>query len=312
MRNEKARFVERANCITCGSVNLVQIASGRFGEDPLRSLIENDPWGESPLPYIADEQWIFVRCDDCSTRYHMRILAPEWIEICYSDWVTQEAMEKYLASQNTPEQHFEKARQHVAHVLRLEKLTQGIRGSSAVRVLDFGCGWGEFLAMCARFGFEGYGVDFSPDRRRQGQVSIFPGIEDMKSELGGRACFHAATMFEVLEHLADPLDALKSLNDLLMPGGILILETPDCTGVEGIQNQRDYRAIHPLSHINAFTPKTLPLIAESAGFRQIPRGAAQVTCDLKMVMKTGIKEFLRPTTQQYFRKVQSAGGDTVG
>ncbi|MDH4188037.1 MAG: hypothetical protein OEV08_13680, partial [Nitrospira sp.] len=119
MHNEKARFVERSNCISCNSANLIQMANGQFKEDPLRSLIENDPWGESPLPYIADEQWIFVRCGDCLTKFHKRILSPEWIEICYSEWVTQEAMEKFLAAQNTPQQRFNKARQHVSHVLRL-------------------------------------------------------------------------------------------------------------------------------------------------------------------------------------------------
>ena len=308
MQDKKAHFVERTNCITCGSANLIQVASGIFKDNPLRNFIEKDPWGESPLPYVADEKWVYVQCVDCLTRFHGRILAPEWIEICYSDWVTQEAMEKFLASQNTPERRFDKARQHVSHILRLEKLTQDIRKSNPVRILDFGCGWGEFLAMCARFGFEGYGVDFAPDRRKQGQVSIFPGIEDVRSELNGKkGFFHAATMFEVLEHLANPLDALKSLSELISPGGILILETPDCTGVEGIQNEREYRAIHPLSHINAFTPESLNRIAASAGFQRIDCGIAQVTCDLKRVIKTEVKRiagrFLKPTTQQYFRKI---------
>lgn len=307
MQHEKAEFVERANCIACGSANLVQVASGRFNDDPMRSFIENDPWGESPLPYVADDQWIFVRCGDCSTRFHRRILSPEWMEICYSDWVTQEAMEKFLAPQNTPQHRFEKARQHVSHVLRLEKLTRNIRKEGAVRVLDFGCGWGEFLAMCDRFGFEGYGVDFAPDRRKQGQVMIYPGIEDLRSELhedAGR--FHAATLFEVLEHLADPLTVLKSLHGLMVPDAVLIMETPDCTGVEGIRNMKDFRAIHPLSHINAFTPESMSIIAGYAGFVPINCGVVQVTCDLKRVIKTEAKralgKLLRPTTQQYFRK----------
>jgi 2-polyprenyl-3-methyl-5-hydroxy-6-metoxy-1,4-benzoquinol methylase len=308
LHNEKGVFADRNNCIACGSINLIQVSSGLFSDNPLHGFIENDPWGESPLPYVNDEQWIFVRCNNCSTRFHKRILSPKWIEKCYSDWVTQEAMEKFLASQNTPQKHFDKAREHISHVLRVEKLTRDIRGDNAVRVIDFGCGWGLFLSMCARFGFNGYGIDFAPDRRKQGQVSIFPSIEDMKSELDGEGNggVHVATMFEVLEHLADPLEALKSLNELIMPGGILILETPDCTGVEGIQSMRDYRAIHPLSHINAFTPASMRQIAEFAGFTSINSGVAHVTCDLKRVIKTEGKRvlgrFLKPTTQQYFRK----------
>ncbi|MDO8412259.1 MAG: class I SAM-dependent methyltransferase [Gallionellaceae bacterium] len=308
MQREKAQFVERASCITCGSANIIQIASGRFNDDPLRSFIENDPWGESPIPYIADGHWVFVGCGDCTTRFHQRILAPEWVQRCYSEWVTQEAMEKFLAPQNTPQTHFNKARQHVSHVLRLEKLTRQIREGDTVRVLDFGCGWGEFLVMCARFGLNGYGIDFAPDRRKQGQVSIFSGIEDLQNGTPNRGMgfFHAITMFEVLEHLADPLAVLQSLNDLIMPGGVLILETPDCTGVQGIQTIQDYRAIHPLSHINSFTPKSLRTIAGYAGFSPINCGVAQVTCDLAKVIKTEAKralsKLLKPATQQYFRK----------
>lgn len=309
MLNEKALFVDREKCITCGSANLVQVSSGLFSDDPLHSFIKNDPWGESPLPYVNDEQWIFVRCDDCSTRFHRRILSPKWNEKCYSEWITQESMEKFLASQNTPQNNFDKARRNISHVLRLEKLTRDIRGDEAVRVLDFGCGWGEFLSMCDRFRFDGYGIDFSPDRRKQGRVSIFPGIDDLRRELdgGGSGFFHVATMFQVLEHLADPHGALKSLNDLIMPGGILILETPDCTGVEGILSFRDYQAIHPLNHINAFTPASMRKIAESTGFTSINSSVAHVTCDFKRVIKTEGKRvlgrFLKPTTEQYFRKV---------
>ena len=308
MQNDKARFLERTSCISCGSANLIQLSSGCFDDDPLRSLIEKDPWGMSPLPYIAAERWIFVRCAQCSTRFHRRILAPEWIEICYKDWITQEAMQEYLAPQYSPDKHFDEARQRVAHVLRLQKLTEDLRKGSAVRVLDFGCGWGEFLAMCNHFGFEGHGVDFAPDRRKHGKVSIFPGIEELKHELGdSKTSFHAVTLFEVLEHLADPLHVLKSLNELMVPSGVLILETPNCTGVEGIQSARDYDKIDPLNHINAFVPDSLRRIAGNAGFRPIDRGVAQVTCDMKRVIKTEatriLGRFPKRTTQQYFRKI---------
>jgi 2-polyprenyl-3-methyl-5-hydroxy-6-metoxy-1,4-benzoquinol methylase len=122
----------------------------------------------------------------------------------------------------------------------------------------------------------------------------------------GSKFFHVASMFEVLEHLADPLFTLRSISDLVIPGGVLILETPDCSGVEDIQSKKDYRAIHPLSHINAFTPASLRKIAESVGFIFINSGVAHVTCDLKRVIKTegkrALGKFINPTTQQYFRK----------
>lgn len=308
MADELARFVERSSCITCGSSHLANLATGHFDEGPLRGFIQSDPWGESPMPYLAHQQWTLVRCSDCSTAFHQSILAPEWMDRCYTNWVTQEAMEAFLAEGRTPANLFNRARNRVAHVLRIENLTRNIRRGAAARVLDFGCGWGEFLSVCAQFGFQAYGVDFSPDRRAHGLVSIFSTLEDLRARLAsdGKA-LHAITLFEVLEHVAEPVKILKELNPLVEVGGLLILETPDCSGVVDIRTEKDYRAIHPLMHINAFTPETLRRIAEQAGYRPVRRGVAQVATEFGRVLRTEAKRVLerivKPTTQQYFVKV---------
>ena len=84
--------------------------------------------------------------------------------------------------------------------------------------------------------------------------------------------FHAITMFEVLEHLDHPSRVLAQLSSHLIDGGILILETPDCSGVTDIKSHYDFRKIDPLEHINAFVHDTLKSIAERQGFRHIERG----------------------------------------
>ena len=68
----------------------------------------------------------------------------------------------------------------------------------------------------------------------------------------------------MLEHLDDPAAILRRLATLMYQGGLLVLETPDCTGVSDIRSQQDYLKIHPLEHINAFTHKTLCSIASRA------------------------------------------------
>ncbi|MCL4692704.1 MAG: methyltransferase domain-containing protein [Candidatus Hydrogenedentes bacterium] len=306
MTGQSAEFVERTHCINCGSTHLTDIASGRIGDNPLRSFLESDPWGESPMPYIENAEWAYARCEDCQQTFHRRILAPAWVQKHYTDWVSHEAMQQFSADQNTPEGQFQRARENAMHVLRIEKLTRGIRGGDAVRVLDFGCGYGDFLAVCDCFGFEASGIDFSPDRRREGRVEILPDMVALKATARAEKGFHAATLFQVLEHVTEPLNILKSVGELVLPGGLLVLETPDCTGVTGIQTLSDYRNIHPLDHINGFVPATLCSIAQRAGFDPIDRGEAHVTADWKRAAKTEVKRligrFRKPTTQQYFRK----------
>ncbi len=86
----------------------------------------------------------------------------------------------------------------------------------------------------------------------------------------------------------------------------MVLETPDCSGVKGIGTYEDYSKIHPLDHINGFTPKTLRGFAERLGFESIAKPVSHVTCDPFRVAKTEMKRViggvLSPTTDQYFRK----------
>jgi 2-polyprenyl-3-methyl-5-hydroxy-6-metoxy-1,4-benzoquinol methylase len=240
--------------------------------------------------------------------FHKRIIAPEWEETLFSKWMSRAAIEEFeeRVGANSTRNRFEKGRTNTRHVLRLDKLTSALRTNDPMRILDFGCGWGDFLSAATRFGAEAYGIDADPDRRRAGgekDLIVFPSLGEMDSNL--RGTFHVVTLFQVLEHLPAPLSILEELAEWLMPGGILILETPDCAGVSDVRTLEDYRAINPLSHINAFTPKSLEAIARQAGFCPIFPGVAHATTSPVQVVKTEIKRiigrFLPATTDQYFR-----------
>lgn len=304
-----AEFVERVNCINCGSTELKELSKGFFRDKPLSTFIEQDPWEELPMPYIKDNHWIYVKCQKCQQTFHQRILSPKWLDKCYSDWVSEKAIQEFIniRNLNSPEKKFEKGRNHVLHILRLESLTRKLRVNTPLRILDFGCGYGDFLATCSCFGFDGYGIDFSPARRSNSRFSILPNLEDLKSLDESKQKFHVITLFEVLEHLAAPLEILESLSNFIVDEGILVLETPDCTNITDIKTANDYRKINPLSHINGFTSNTLISIAQRAGFDRIDRGAAHAISNSKTkIIKTEIKglveNIFKPTTQHYFRK----------
>lgn len=301
---ETAAFVERVACISCGGSKLLELSSGRFDEGALKHFIEEDPWGEHPAPFLRGQRWSYVACQDCGLAFHRYILAPEWNERRFSKWMSQEAIEAFERPLKTPASEFRKAADYTAHVLRIEQLTRALRGSGAPRVLDFGCGYGDFLSMCSMYGFDAYGVDRSSAKRDNNSFSrVYAGIEDVD----GMAPFHAITLFEVLEHLDDPHGLMLRLRDLLSAGGILVLETPDCSGVHNLETRYDYSMIHPLEHINGFTPETLKRFAARLGFTPIIRPIGCVTSDLRQIVKTVAKRMLstlmKPTTQLYFRKL---------
>jgi len=279
-------FVSRENCLSCGSTMLKEIAGGSFTDEPLRTFIDEDPWGENPLPVLAEHRWSLVQCSDCSMRFHRNILSPHWNEIRFSKWMSADAIRQFEETHGTGESP---APSYVQHVLRL-------RDFGVKRLLDFGCGFGHFLEMCRLFGLDAVGVDRSNARRSGANISIFPELDEVPGS------FDAITMFEVLEHLDDPLQTLLVLRERLTPGGVMIVEVPDATGVDTISDRPSYYTIHPLEHINAFTPQTLVGMLRRAGFHPIYKKPAFVTTSAKRLAKDAAKAALKQrTTQRYFR-----------
>ncbi|MGZ8984411.1 MAG: class I SAM-dependent methyltransferase [Methylotenera sp.] len=303
---ETAQFSERMTCISCGSNRLIELSTGLFSDSPLHDFIANDPWGENPVSYLIGKRWSYVKCGDCCQAFHKFILEPGWNERRFSQWMSQDAIEAFEQEFKTPEYIFRNAAEHTKHVLQLELLTRKLRSGNPLRILDFGCGQGQFLEMCDLYGFEAYGVDRSSAKRENARFSrIFPELEDLES--GGVSTFHVITLFEVLEHLDDPRSQLELLKERLVTGGILVLETPDCSGVDGIVSRSDYQKIHPLDHINGFTPATMCKFAERLGFEPVNKPASFVTCDPIRVAKTAVKQIISRamgmSTRQYFRKL---------
>jgi 2-polyprenyl-3-methyl-5-hydroxy-6-metoxy-1,4-benzoquinol methylase len=303
---ERAEFVDRSHCIGCGGDDLEALSQGAYADDPLRAILAGEAWGENPLPFIAHEHWCYVRCRDCSQAFHRRILAPSWMERLYARWESQAAMERFAELHITPEQRLQRGVHFFAHALQLQRMTSSGAAGRA-RLLDYGCGHGEFVAAALALGFDACGVDFAPDRARHGVVAMFASLDDLRSGRSGQPPFDAVTLFEVLEHLSDPRGTLESLATLMRPGAVLVLETPDTSGITELRTHDDYLAIAPLGHINGFTPATLRAIAQRAGFRATTPPSSWVTTSWRQAIRSSVRNVIAPlrraTTSQYFVRV---------
>ena len=71
-------------------------------------------------------------------------------------------------------------------------------------------------------------------------------------------------MIEVIEHLDNPIASLRRLHGVLASGGIVFLSTPEGSSRPGETNAYDGRW-----HLHFFTPRSLGLALEAAGFQRI-------------------------------------------
>jgi ubiquinone/menaquinone biosynthesis C-methylase UbiE len=154
---------------------------------------------------------------------------------------------------------------------RRDFLLAGVRAGE--RVLDVGCGEAAFSAALAAAGARPVGIEVAGEplrraRRRHPELEL----QLVGAELPfAAASFDAAWAGEVLEHVADGLGLLDELRRVLRPGGRLLITTPDHPRrlVLGLALRRAAFERHfdpRADHLRFFTPRTLTLLVEDAGF----------------------------------------------
>lgn len=144
------------------------------------------------------------------------------------------------------------------------------------RILDVGCGRGEFCAYFKELGYEAEGIDLSKTgieyaRKQHPGITFHAGLTDML--LPQRAAsFDAVFSSEVIEHLFDVGDYLKSIHELLKPGGAYVLTTPYHGLIKNIAIDLFGYANHydPLGqHIRFFDRKGLETCLRKFGFEPV-------------------------------------------
>jgi 2-polyprenyl-3-methyl-5-hydroxy-6-metoxy-1,4-benzoquinol methylase len=137
---------------------------------------------------------------------------------------------------------------------------------AAGAVLEIGCGGTYVLQQLRKLGFSVCGVDPSPVAVESGRKH---GIDVVRSfypgELGLDRKFDVIIHYDVLEHIADPVQFLRAHHEQLGPGGMIVFAVPDCT--EHIERGDISMIIH--EHLNFFDAESLRRTVERAGFNVI-------------------------------------------
>jgi 2-polyprenyl-3-methyl-5-hydroxy-6-metoxy-1,4-benzoquinol methylase len=224
-----------------------------------------------PLYALERFDLTVFQCDECSLRFVGDDLPAEKIEALYA---LPELADYFVALEGRHEHKF---------APRLRELAQiGLPRTS--RVVDVGCGSGEFSAMAAAEGYSSVGLDVS-EPSIEAARRLHPGIDYRVGDASTLSesepeSFDVVTLWDVIEHVMRPHAVVADCAALLRPGGLIVMGTPNGDSLYDRAADVLYRAVPPLGklmlqqrysqwHLQIWTARTLGRLVRDHGFEVV-------------------------------------------
>ena len=144
-------------------------------------------------------------------------------------------------------------------------------GSERGRLLEVGCGEGDFLVLAEADGWQVAGVEFSPaasERARQRLKNGKVSCGELQQAGLAPEQFDLCVVSDVIEHVRSPLDFLREIHRVLKPGGTLFIATPSIDSWSARflrQKWMEFKA----EHLTYFDRQTIQTALFTSGFRDV-------------------------------------------
>lgn len=142
-----------------------------------------------------------------------------------------------------------------------------LKASDRKRLLDVGCGNGQFLVQMQQLGWEVAGVEPDPEAvclaKKHLGSGIFQGTLE-KAKFPDDS-FDAITMNHVIEHVPNPIELLVECRRDLKPGGKLVVVTPNIRSLVRCLFGKYWSGWEVPLHFFLFSPKALKKCSEQTG-----------------------------------------------
>ena len=146
----------------------------------------------------------------------------------------------------------------------LQRLPPYVEGG---RILDIGCAVGKDLDLARELGWETVGVEISERAAAQARAKghqVFTGTLEQASY--HESSFHAVVMWDVLEHLHNPLGTLKEISRILKPGGSLLGKALSIYSFQGrVFRDKWWPGMDVPRHLYFYSPRLLADMLDAAG-----------------------------------------------
>lgn len=257
--------------------------------------------------FLTKEEFSIQQCDSCGFKFiNPRPEKPEIGKYYQSDeYISHDAQKATLLSRVYK----------LARLFSIRKKCKIVKGfSQPGKILDIGCGTGEFLNYCSTQGFEVAGVEPNEKAREYAQqVNKIPVKKEITELQDGQHLFSCVTMWHVLEHVHDLNETLELIKTLLAPNSIFIVAVPNCNSWDARKYGKFWAAYDVPRHLYHFTNITLNNLVSNHGFeirKLIPQKLdAYYVSMLSEKYQTGKNNYLKSIMVGFWSNIQARRQD---
>lgn len=200
---------------------------------------------------VSRETFTIVQCNSCGFKF----TNPRPDE---SDLGRYYKSEDYVSHSNTKKGFINSTYQSVRKYTLLKKLQLISKYFKTGKILDIGCGTGEFLNTCKDAKWQTFGIEPDEDARKMAVQNYGLNVQE-ESELKNfpDASFDIISMWHVLEHVPKLNQRIEDLKRLIKPSGIIIVAVPNCNSLDAKIYKEQWAAYDVPRHLYHFTPKDI-------------------------------------------------------
>lgn len=208
---------------------------------------------ESSLLFRSKNGYPIVRCARCTLAFSDVRSAPHASSL-YPEFDQSEAFVPLMLR-----------RWLSVFMLQREAIVRDVKPTG--RLLDFGCGNGAFARWMANAGYDVVGLEPFSLRRPIESPNLRLIGEPLESAAPRLGQFDVITLWQVLEHVNNPIEVLRGLSGLLSPDGVMIVSVPNFQSWQSRIFRGRWFHLDPPRHVIQFEPQTLTDCLREAGLR---------------------------------------------